>query len=83
MSLDDYTDEELQEELDDRERNRSVPQPLEKPDYSNVFASAVEYITDLSETGCESKDCEHYMYEMVMEAVYGDKIWDYINEILL
>jgi hypothetical protein len=52
MSLDDYSDEDLQQELNDRkQRKNNAPQPLENPDYSNVFASAVEYMTDVSESG--------------------------------
>jgi hypothetical protein len=83
MSLDDYSDEDLQQELNDRkQRKNNAPQPLENPDYSNVFASAVEYMTDVSESGREPKDYDHYMFETAMEAVYGKGVWDYINEVL-
>lgn len=82
MSLSDYSDEELQEELEERQKLNDIPQPLDNIDYSDVYASAVEYITELSESGREPKDAVHYMYETVMETIYGPGVWDYINKIL-
>lgn len=82
-SLSDYSDEDLQQELNDRkQRKQDVPQPLETPNYSDVYAFAVEYITELSEDGREPTDFQHGMYETIMEAVYGKDVWDYINETL-
>jgi len=82
MSLKEYSEKELQQELNDRkQRKQDTPTPVEEPDYSDVFASAVEYITELSETGSEPKDYPQYVFETVMEAVYGKNVWDYINEI--
>lgn len=82
MSLSDYSDEALQEELEERQKLKKIPQPLNGIDYSEVYASAVEYMTGLSESGSEPKDAKHYMYETVMEAIYGPEIWDYINNTL-
>jgi predicted membrane GTPase involved in stress response len=83
MALSDYSDEELQEELEKRQKLKDILQPLDNIDYSSVYASAVEYMAELSESGREPKDCQQHMYEDVMEAVYGKKVWDYINKILV
>ena len=54
MSLEEYSDEDLQQELDDRkQRKQNSPLALAEPDYSNVYASAVEYMTELSKNGYE------------------------------
>lgn len=28
-------------------------------------------------------DCEHFLYEILMESFYGPKVWDYINDELI
>lgn len=55
------------------------PKKLEKIDWSKVIQYCVEYIDEVEENGGDD-DSEHYLYEVVIEAVFGEKVWDWIND---
>ncbi len=81
MSLNNYSKEDLQQELNNREqRKQNAPQPFEEPDYSKANDLVVKYITEISETGTGT-DITNDVYEAVMEAVYGKDIWNYIDRL--
>lgn len=84
MSIKDLTDEELQKELKRRaeeRRQKSIPKPLDKPDFSEVIKMAEEVIQDTL-GGLEEidEDTVNYFYEECMRAVYGQNIFDWLNK---
>ena len=57
-----------------------VPVEFPNPDFSKVLA----YVLDAHQAAHEAnwrepKDFEHYVYEQVMDAIYGPDYWDWIN----
>ena len=51
-------------------------------DWSEVVREAQSYIESLA-SGCGyDSDSEHYIVEAVMEAIYGDKVYDWINNMV-
>lgn len=60
----------------------SVP----KPDFLPLKRLAVEYMAEVEaarergdDSGDAGHDLEHYIFEAALEAVYGPRVWDYIN----
>ncbi len=81
--LKEITDEALQAELDRRKAERdekAKPQPIADPDWSRVRAMTVNHVEDVLRGVREGKDIEHYIYEQVLETVYGAGIWSPLNE---
>ena len=75
------TDEALQAELDRRKAEReeeAKPRPVAEPDWSRVKEAAIDHVERSMRYGRE-KDVEHYIYEQVLETVYGADIWDTLN----
>jgi len=73
----------LHQELD----RRRVPSPLLSRGsiqkcFVPIYDICVNHIKFINgDGGAEpEKDLEHFMYEAVMEAVYGDGIWNWINK---
>jgi len=82
--LEEFSDEELEEELRQREARKSIPVENPHPDWSIVKTSAKEYINGLAENGRSPRDIEHYIFESVIEALYGQEVWEnFINPILM
>ena len=62
------------------EYDPDVPVELPSPDFSKV----VQYVTTAHAYAAdddwrEPKDFEHYVYELVMEAIYGKDYWGWLN----
>ena len=57
------------------------PQPLMATSMSwiPVILICKEHMDQLAEDG-SSNDMDHYIYEKVMEAVYGPDVWDWVNQ---
>jgi anti-sigma regulatory factor (Ser/Thr protein kinase) len=77
--LSEFSDEELERELNQRERQQSKPTQLPHPDWSVVKTNAEEYLEYLVEHGRADEDADHYIFESVMDALYGSDIWQFIN----
>lgn len=60
--------------------NDIVPEPVENPDWAGVISLAKKTIENVNNNGYLGKDMEHYAYEEVMKAVYGNNIFDWINK---
>jgi hypothetical protein len=79
--LKELSDEALQAELDRRKAEREAevkPQPAAKPDWSRVRAAAIDHVEcTLRREG--KKGDEHYIYERVLETVYGKNIWQTLD----
>ncbi len=69
--LTDYSVQELEAELD----RRQLPQPLSQPDTRELKALVIRHVA-----GERIKDCNHYIYEAAVEAIYGRDIWDFLRD---
>jgi len=79
-----YTREQLEEEIERREQaNRlaNKPKELAEKDWSSVINSCNEQIDHLMKEGRGVKDICCWVYEAAMIAVFGENIWDWINEL--
>ena len=57
-----------------------VPVEFTNPDFSKLEDYVLDAHKDAHKAGWrEPKDFEHYVYEHVMEAIYGPDYWDWIN----
>ena len=78
--LKNYTKDELLEEIERRDRRRKDrPIQVKDPDFGPAVKYAEELMNDI-EKGEVNDDAQHYVYETVMEAVYGKDVWNWINE---
>lgn len=66
-------------ELQKRENNVPVPIEFEEINWVGVYSTAKGIVDQIKENGF-SGDSEHWCYEEVMEAVFGDNIWEWLNE---
>ena len=60
-------------------------QPIELPEFTAVFDLVQEYIELLNQPDTIADDLSNFesqVFEAVIEAYYGKKIWDEINPIL-
>lgn len=56
------------------------PKQLDRPDFEALKKLCGDYMTFLdSEDYHEDNDYDHYIYEAAMQAIYGEKVWDYIK----
>jgi SOS response regulatory protein OraA/RecX len=79
--LEDASEEELEKELAKRQKNRVArPTPRENIDFSNLVQECEDVLDELDKEGFIDEDTDHYMYEAIMTKVYGDAVWDYINQ---
>lgn len=78
-TLDQCSIEELKEEIRQREIQNSAPTALKSPDMSDVVIMAKEYIETLKRGEGVDDDFEHYLFECVMESVYGEIVWTWVN----
>jgi hypothetical protein len=73
------SDAELEAELL-RRKNAAVPQPLIILDSSSIKEMCVDYIKTIQKEGREPKDFKEYLYEEALKAVFGDDVFEWINE---
>ncbi len=64
----------------DLDEGKVIPLPLENPDFTEVCNACQKYVGDLSGNGWADADCKQYVFERAMIAVFGNKIWEWINE---
>lgn len=58
------------------------PQPNPNPDWRKVNAMATSHFLERhSPDYHEDNDDKQYIFEAVMEAVYGEDVWVYLNKI--
>ncbi len=77
MSLQEYTDEDLKKELECRERE-AKPTVIKNPDWADVIQMATDHIEEVNNGNARELDT-NYMFEGVLEALYGPDIWDWYN----
>ena len=84
-SFDDHTTPELIAEIE-RRTNAERPAALALAHVRaqgldiRVYEYANKYIDELAEKGWVDDDLEHYIFEAVMEMVFGKNVWDFINK---
>ena len=74
--------EELQKEIVRRQKESEKPQPLPDDQVTENLLKLKEFaIHDVDEhdNGEDNEDSDHYMWEAVIEAVYGKEVWVWWN----
>jgi hypothetical protein len=80
-ALKSFSDNELREELKRREEVvKNMPQPIMMPDFAVLIKYVSNSIKAKAEDGYETKDFEHHVFELVMEAIYGKQFWYWWNK---
>lgn len=81
MSLKNVSTEQLEEELKRRKEGNKVPQPLplEQMNWQPLVAYVQSSVQEVAEEEGEPKDFEHWIFESVMETIYGKDIWKWWN----
>jgi hypothetical protein len=66
---------------------RSAPKQFSNPDFTELKRICDEYIQEVAEGEyadaegeCVLADLCHYIFEAAIEALYGEEIWDFIND---
>jgi len=77
--LAEFPTEQLETELERRERLAEKPEQLSRIDVSHLQAACQEYIDYMAEHGREIKDGSHYIYEAAMETFFGIDVWYFVN----
>lgn len=75
--LSEYTTQELEKEI--KIRKESVPEELTVKDWTNVEDQAKGIVKSIRDGGYADDDDPHYLFEAVMETVYGKEIWKWYN----
>ena len=55
------------------------PTIMEDIGWQTVLENCENMVKNAAECGSEGKDAQHYLYEAVMQAVYGDGYWDWLK----
>ena len=80
MALIDYTEKELQDEMK-RRKGKKRPQQIVQPNWSNVIATVEASLDEMEKKDSYfDEDNEHYVWEEVCKALYGDKFFDWFNK---
>lgn len=88
-SLTDFTDEELAAEIKRRAEDKKKPPSAKPPrnvNWNKVYDYITNTVTDMyraikNDEGADlPKDFEHWIYEMALEAIYGEDIWKWYKD---
>lgn len=80
MKLDNLTDAQLQAELDRRKQpTASIPAVVRNPDWSPLIRMVEDVTAESIKQGYQDDDFKHYIYEMVMKAIYGPDYFKWRN----
>lgn len=78
----DFTIEELEGELKrqmKRQKEAAIPTVIENPVVTEKLLSGCkEYIELINQRG-SIHECEHFIFEAAVEAVFGKSVWKWIN----
>jgi hypothetical protein len=69
----------LQKQLEEKRKNQVIPKPLEYIEWNHLVEALNSYLEELSKGNYDDDD-DHYIYERVLETVYGKDIWKFINK---
>lgn len=94
MRINEFSTEALEKELEFRRKVQRLGRPelLDSPhlrllmDYDDNFREFVEtcegIINNIADNGHMDDEDEYYVYETAMQALYGDKVFDWINDVI-
>ncbi len=75
-----FSTEELKKEIERRVFIEQRPKILENPDIKKLRNAVEQYVDFVaSEEYCEDNDFDHYIFEDVMTAFYGEDFWAWHN----
>ena len=74
----DYTKEELEEELEKRNRKITAPKLLQTIDITSLQTMCEDYIDSIIDGDYHEES--DLIFEIVMECFYGKNIWDWIED---
>jgi hypothetical protein len=78
--LDCFSDDELKAELERRgKEQKSKPPPVPEPDFRSVKVLCANYLNDLEKQGWVDDDLQHCIFEAVMQALYGERVCEFIR----
>ena len=77
MSLSEYTTQELEYELEFRKTG--APEEIKDKDWSKVERQVRGIMDQVAEGGYYPDDDPHYLFEAVLETMYGREVWDWYN----
>jgi hypothetical protein len=60
-----------------REKKMDRPKVLDNIDWDEVKEIAKQYLDEVEYDGVEDSDTPHYIFEAVMMAIYGPKVFDW------
>lgn len=78
--IEDFTDEELQNELRLRELRRLKPKSVETVDWSKLDARVRKFVDDIAKNGYRTDIEERMVFTLAIEAVFGQRVWNWINQ---
>ena len=78
-SVRDFTIEELETEIK-RQKEAEVPTVIENPVMTEKLMSGCKEYIDLIIQGGSIDNCEHFIFEAAVEAVFGPDVWKWINK---
>lgn len=82
MRLEDMSPNELRryaDELELKGRVLAIPKPLAKPDFNHISNMCEEHLYQLAQGYEDDGEFKQWLYEAVLEAVFGDDIWHWVN----
>ena len=77
MTIKDLTTEDLEQEL--KRRKTGSPVPLKNPDFTKLQQGVTKMVMDMTESGYQDDDMNHYIYELTMDAIYGAPYWKWLR----
>jgi len=85
MKLEDMTPSQLRAYADEKERQekiKSVPAPKDIIDYEDVVKLTKDYLESFvdGENYIDPDDFPTYLFEEVMRSIYGEDVFNWINE---
>lgn len=78
--LNDYSSDDLREELARRERIAEIPKLIENPNYSHLEQHAQNIVDEICEGKTHRDDDAQFMFECVMETLLGEEFFNWYSE---
>lgn len=72
---------EIENKIKNLEKIGGRPVRQDSINWKPVLELAESYVHDLDEEGYVDDDMEHYIKEAVLEAVFGEDVWKWINSL--
>lgn len=70
---------ELEAEVERRYAEAEKPNQVNNPDLTHLRDLCQKHIDSIATNRHGIKDAKHYIFESTMTALYGSRVWDFIN----